>query len=85
MLKDGPHRKGLAQLGLRSIEEIFKLWQACELSEDIEMVDVGTRYLRLDKNIGARLSPSLDEDFYLQYNWFEGRCVKTRLDILSNI
>ena len=86
VLKDGPLTgKGLARkLGLRSIEEIFKLWQACELSEDIEMVDVGTRYLRLDKNIGARLSPSLGRRFFTySIIGLKGDVrVKTRLDIL---
>ena len=41
--------------------DIFDLWKACKKSEDIVIRTIGTRYLRLDKNVTgfARLSPSV--------------------------
>ena len=41
--------------------DIFALWKACKQSEDIVIHTIGSRYLRLDKNVEgfARLSPSV--------------------------
>jgi hypothetical protein len=45
--------------------DVLHLWQACCKSEDIRLETVGTRYLRLDRNVDgyARLSPSIRREF----------------------
>lgn len=41
------------------------LWRACMLSQNLEVLSIGQRYLRLDRNIDgfARLSPSILREF----------------------
>lgn len=41
------------------------VWRTCKLSEDLDVRTVGTRYLRLDRNVEgfARLSPSILREF----------------------
>lgn len=41
------------------------LWRTCRLSENLEILTIGTRYLRLDRNAEnfARLSPSILREF----------------------
>ncbi len=46
-------------------EEVFPLWRACRLSDEVVMRTVGRRYLRFDRNVEtfARLSPSIQREF----------------------
>jgi hypothetical protein len=41
------------------------LWRTCRLSRNLEVLSIGQRYLRLDRNIDgfARLSPSILREF----------------------
>ncbi len=55
--------------------DIFELWKACKQSGDILIHTIGTRYLRLDKNVEgfARLSPSVFRELsnYSVIAWYE--------------
>ncbi len=45
--------------------DLFELWKLCSQCTDITIQTIGTRYLRLDKNVEglARLSPSIIREF----------------------
>ncbi len=54
-----------AEIGVAVDEDDLSLWRACRLSENLQVVTIGRRYLRLDRNIDgfARLSPSILREF----------------------
>jgi hypothetical protein len=54
-----------AQLVERSHTEVLSLWQTCRRAKPVRLINVGRRFLRLDRHVHgyARLSPSIRREF----------------------